>query len=269
MTEKRIVEHYAAQYSGFSTTLYTEIRREVFGTDYGQNGWQTADEQDRLLEWLEPGGSTRLLDVACGSGGPAIRIAGKTGCSITGVDINETAIREADIAAERAGVDRRAEFRIVDGSEDLPFEDSSFHFLTCIDAVNHLPDRRAVFADWHRVLKHGGKLAITDPIVISGPISDEEIRIRSSIGYFVFVPPGEDERLLADAGFRLESVEDVTGNMARIAEAWRKAREAREKELREAEGNDTYEGQQIFFETAARLAEERRLSRFLILAERL
>ncbi|HUF04026.1 MAG TPA: methyltransferase domain-containing protein [Aridibacter sp.] len=266
--KKKIVEHYDAQYSGFATELYSAIRQEVFGIDYGQNGWQTVDEQDRILDWLKLDGSCRLLDVACGSGGPAMRIAESTLCAVTGIDINEKAIREAVSASARKSLDDRAKFRLVDGSTKLPFEDSTFDALTCIDAVNHLPDRSAAFSEWHRVLGPGGRLAVTDPIVITGPVTDEEMRIRSSIGFFIFVPPNEDERLLVEAGFRIESVDDVTGNMASIADKWKKARAGRERQLREIEGNETFDGQQTFFEMAARLAAERRLSRLLILAER-
>ncbi|MCO6512377.1 MAG: methyltransferase domain-containing protein, partial [Aridibacter famidurans] len=252
----------------FSTELYESIRRDVFGTDYGQNGWQTANEQDIVIEWLRVGGTKGLLDVACGSGGPAIRIAELSNCPVTGIDINEKAISEANSAAASKGLEFRARFRIVDGSPILPFEDSSFAGLTCIDAINHLPDREAVFSEWSRVLCPGGRLAIADPIVITGPITDEELRIRSSIGFFVFIPPGVDEMLLEESGFRIESVTDVTENMALIADRWRKARAERESALREIEGPETFEGQQEFFETAATLAAERRLSRYLILAEK-
>lgn len=264
--EGKIVDHYNAHYSGFATELYAGIRREVFGTDFGQNGWQTADEQDSIIEWLQLDGSSGLLDVACGSGGPAMRIAEKSGCSVTGIDVNAKAISEARSGALRNGLDSRSDFRIVDGTPELPFENSSFEGVTCIDAVNHLPDRRSVFAEWHRVLTPGGRLAITDPIVITGPLTDEEMRIRSSIGFFVFVPPRLDEELLAEAGFVIESISDVTENMARIALRWMEARAERARDLLEVEGRETFEGQQQFFKTAAMIARERRLSRFLILA---
>jgi hypothetical protein len=56
--------------------------------------------------------------------------------------------------------------------------------------------------------------------------------------------------------------EDRTENMARLARNRQVAREARAEELRQIEGDETFAGQQRFFDVAARLAETRRLSRF-------
>lgn len=102
----------------------------------------------------------------------------------------------------------------------------------------------------------------------TSPVVPEEIAIRSSIGFFLFVPAGFDEAMLVNAGFRLREREDRTENMARMARQWREARQAREADLRRIEGNDTFDGQQRFFAVAARLAEDRRLSRIAFAAER-
>ncbi len=104
--------------------------------------------------------------------------------------------------------------------------------------------------------------------MVTGWLSDEEMRIRSSIGFFLFFPLGENERLLAAAGFEILAVEDRTENMASMAERWREARERHAAELRKIEGDEAFDGQQTFFETASRLAAERRLSRYLFLGQK-
>lgn len=256
------VDHYGAQYGHFATKLYADIRAAAFGEDIGQNGWLTADEQDLFLSWLTPTSDDRLLDVACGSGGPTLRIARLTGCTVHGVDIHEDAIEEARSRAAAEGLDERARFDRLDAARPLPFADDSFDAMICVDAVNHLPDRARVFEEWGRVLRSGGRLVFTDPIVVTGPLSSEEIAVRSSIGFILFVPVGVDERLLADAGFDVVEAVDRTENMARMAERWRACRERHAADLRRVEGAATFEGQQRFFEVATRLAAERRLSRF-------
>jgi 2-polyprenyl-3-methyl-5-hydroxy-6-metoxy-1,4-benzoquinol methylase len=262
------VRHYDANYGNFQTELYAEIRREAFGEDIGQSSWLTADEQDRFLRLLELSPGKRLLDVACGSGGPALRIATKTGCSLVGIDMHEDAVSTANSLAAQDGLSGRAEFRVANGAEPLPFADTFFDAITCIDAINHLPDRPRVLSDWARLLKPGGRLLFTDPITVTGPLTNDEIAIRGSIGFFLFVPLDYDRSVITQCGLRLLVCEDVTANMAEMAERRGAARAARSHLLREIEGAETYNGQQTFFAVAARIAKERRLSRFLYVAEK-
>jgi SAM-dependent methyltransferase len=262
------VDLYGASYRNFASALYADIRREAFGEDIGQTGWLSAKEQDLFIAWLGLSRAARLLDVACGSGGPTLRIAEKTGGPVFGLDLHAEGIASAKASARELGYDARAEFHQGDAAARLPFADGSFDAITCIDAINHLPDRGRVLEDWRRVLKPGGRLLFTDPIVLTGPVTNREIVLRASIGLFVFVPAGLDEAMLAQAGFEVERVEDRTPNMAENAAGWRDARSRRERDLRAIEGDEAFDGQQLFLETAATLAREKRLSRIAILARR-
>ena len=262
MSDEETVDHYDASYGNFASDLYETIRKEAFGEDIGQTGWLTADEQDDFISKLEIGSGNTLLDIACGSGGPTLRVASKTGSNVVGIDIHEKGIETAKAQAVNLGLSDKASFEVVDGGKSLRFDDASFTGLICVDAVNHLPDRNSVFSEWFRVLEPGGRLVFTDPITITGPLTNDEIRIRSSIGFFLFVPHGVDEKLLGNAGFEVVNVEDKTENMAFMARNWLNARNRYSNELIKVEGEDTFNGQQTFFEVAANIAEERRLSRF-------
>jgi SAM-dependent methyltransferase len=260
--------HYDANYGNFKTELYAQIRRDAFGDDIGQSSWLTADEQDKFLSWLNLSSGKSLLDIACGSGGPVLRIAERTGCSVVGVDVHEHAITTAKSFADQRNLSQRARFQVADATAPLPFADASFHAIVCIDAINHLPDRARVIADWARMLKPGGRLLFTDPITVTGPLTADEIAVRSSIGFFLFVPRGYDETVISNSGLHLLACEDVTANVADIAERRRAARASREAALREIEGDQTYEGQQEFFAIASRIARGGRLSRFAYVAEK-
>jgi 2-polyprenyl-3-methyl-5-hydroxy-6-metoxy-1,4-benzoquinol methylase len=259
---------YDANYGNFQTELYEQIRREAFGEDIGQNSWLTADEQDRFLSWLDLSPGKVLLDVACGAGGPALRIAANTGCSVVGIDVHEQAVSTACSLATQRGLSRRAEFRVVDAAQQLPFPEASFDAITCIDAINHLPNRSNVVAGWARLLKPGGLLLFTDPIIITGALTNAEIAVRSSAGLYLFVPPGYDDRIIAECGLYLLVSEDVTWNMAEVAVRRQAARASRSSAVREVEGDQTYETQQEFLAISARIAKEGRLSRFLYLAKK-
>jgi cyclopropane fatty-acyl-phospholipid synthase-like methyltransferase len=261
--------YYDTNYRNFGTELYSEIRREAFGEDIGQNSWLTADEQDKFLIWLDLSPGKVLLDVACGAGGPALRIAAKTGCSVVGIDVHEQAVSTACSLAIQRGLSRRAEFRVVDAAQQLPFSETSFDAITCIDAVNHFSDRPRVIAEWARLLNVGGRLLFTDPITLTGPLTNAEVAVRSSAGVYLFVPHGYDEGVIAQCGLQLLVCEDVTANMAKVAEARRAARASRTAALREVEGDQAYNGQQEFLAVAARVAREGRLSRFVYVSKKL
>src|SRR5262249_15062775 len=156
------------------------------------------------------GAGSRVLDVACGSGGIADRVAARTGASIVGVDLHAAAIAQARERPETVALGGRAEFHVADASGPLSFPDASFNAVMCIDAINHLRDRGAVLAEWRRLLGPAGCILFTDPVVVTGPLDGREIALRSSIGSFVFMPPGENERLIEAAGFRVVETRDQT-----------------------------------------------------------
>jgi 2-polyprenyl-3-methyl-5-hydroxy-6-metoxy-1,4-benzoquinol methylase len=263
-----LVGHYDANYGNFQTDLYAQVRREAFGEDIGQQSWLTSSEQDRFLGWLNLSSGKKLLDVGCGAGGPALRIAASTGCSVVGIDVHEQAIATANSLAAQRGLTSRAEFRVSDATGRLPLPDSCFDAITCIDAINHLPNRRGVIAEWSRLLKRNGRLLFTDPVIVTGPLTNAEIAIRSSIGFFLFVPPNYDESLIAACGLRLLVCEDLTANLAEVAQRRLAARASRSTALRATEGDQTYDGQQEFLAVASRIAREGRLSRFVFVAEK-
>lgn len=259
---------YDRHYGNLSDDAQAEVRRETYGEDLGQASWITAKEARRWFEMLELRAGRAALEVACGSGGVACAMARHTGAAGVGVDVNPHGIEAARERARRESVSTLVSFEVMDAAKRLPFPDASFDAVLCNDAINHLPDRPAVLRDWHRLLRPGGRLVFTDPIVVTGQLTGDEMRMRSSIGYFLFTPAGHNERLLEEAGFALLATEDETEAVATIAQRWRNARESRRERLVPTEGEDGFGGLQRFLGVAQLLASEHRLSRFMYLAER-
>jgi len=260
--------HYNLIYGDFRGELYAEIRREAFGEDIGQNSWHTADEQDRFLTWLDLSAGKNLLGVGRSVGKKALRIAAASGCAVAGVDVHEKAVETARAIAKDRGLESRAEFQAADANLGLPFADAGFDAITCIDAINHFPDRPTMLAEWARLLKPGGRALFTDPIIVTGPLSNSEIAVRTSAGFYLVVPRGYDELVIAESGLQLLLAQDVTANMAQVAEGRHRARAARAEALREIEGDQPFETEQEFLSVTARLAREVRLSRFVFVAQR-
>src|SRR5512132_1276351 len=205
MTER--VDLYGA-YADFGHRVLAAIRGDTFGDDIGQNSWTSTDEYERFIAWLEIAPGHHVLEVASGSGGPALHLVGRTGCRLTGMDRDAGAVTTATRLVSGLGASDRLRFLAADANAGLPFAAGTFDALLCVDAVNHLPDRAGVLGEWRRVLRPGGRAVFTDPVVVTGPVTNEELAIRSSIGRFLFVPPGVNERLIAEAGLRLVHQED-------------------------------------------------------------
>jgi cyclopropane fatty-acyl-phospholipid synthase-like methyltransferase len=258
---------YDRTYEHSSDELYAAIRAEAFGDEIGQFSWLTADEYRQFFEWLDLDATSHVLEVASGSGGPALFMASETGCRVTGLDIHEAGVTAATALARERGLDERAHFVCSDARDPLPFDDGSFDALTCIDSFNHVYEREQVLLEWHRVLRPRARMLFTDPITLTGMIRREEMIVRSgSMGEFVFTAPGLVPRLVEAAGFVDVRVEDVTDNMADVAARWHATRAIHADELDRIEGADRNASFQHFLEVVDTLARERRLSRFAYLA---
>lgn len=262
------VDYYDTTYGSFAAKVQEQVRLEAYGEDIGQNSWLTADEWRDFLGWLEVAPTSSILEVASGSGGPALFLARTLGARVVGIDVNEQGIATANEMARAQHLDLLARFQLVDASEGLPFGTNVFDSVICIDSVNHLRDRRLVLREWYRVLKPGGRILYTDSVVVTGPLSNEEIAARSSVGYFLFVPPGENERLIVEAGFLVLRHEDVTLSTAKVSRGRYDARARHHDELIRIEGRETFDRTQRFLSVAHTLASERRLSRMVYLAEK-
>ena len=261
------VDLYNSTYGNFQERVLAEIRRETYGEDIGQNSWITTEEYDTFYSWLNLAAGDHLLEIASGSGGPALYLAKKFRCRITGIDINEEGIKTASQAARDANVSN-AKFQFADVNQRLPFDDETFEAVMCVDSMNHFRDRLRYLKEWRRVLRPGKRALFTDPVVITGPVSNEELAARSNIGFFLFVPLEVTTSLIKEAGFQLIRCEDVTGNIELTSKRWHASRQKHRDDLIELEGEERFEGLQKFFSTVHKLTSERRLSRFVFVAEK-
>ena len=166
---------YRNTYSQFNEHVLEIIRKETFGVDIGQNSWLTVDEYDRFLPWLRLTPECHLLEVATGSGGPALYLAKTIGCRVTGVDANKEGVTTASQMANSSNQTSRVCFTVADANVHLPFEDNSFDAVLCMDAMNHLPDRLAVLREWQRILRPWHRALFTDPVVITGAVTNDEL----------------------------------------------------------------------------------------------
>jgi SAM-dependent methyltransferase len=257
---------YNNAYGNYESPAYREVRIETYGEDFGQTSWVTTEESAEIPQLLGLSRDSYVLEIGCGSGRYALHLAEKIGCRIVGLDINESGIQNANQLAQAAGLASLASFQQVDASKNLSFDEETFDAVFSNDVMCHLPGRLGVFAEIFRVLKPNGRFLFTDALVIAGMISSEEITTRSSIGFYEYSPPGENERLMDQAGFSGIRAIDTTENAAGISQRRHVAREKHKSALVAAEGSANFDGIQRFLSYVHNLTSERRLLRYLYFA---
>lgn len=261
----RSSDPYDKHYASLRESLQDKIRREAFEDYFGQFSGVSTANFDRFFRWLDLTRNSFVLDVACGSGAPALRLARSVECTVVGIDRNARAIADATELAREQGLSERVRFERHDANQPLPFPESTFDAALCIDALAHLSDHRRIFAAWARVLKGGGRLLFTTS-VMTGPLSNVEIAVRTRDGYFLLHPPGSHERLLEEAGFELLRREDISADQAEIARRFCVALTTHADAIRAAEGDAVFEEEYRFRAVIEQVARERRLSHIVFLS---
>jgi SAM-dependent methyltransferase len=258
---------YESFYRDFDSPLMRQIRREAYGEDIGQHSWVDADELRGDIQRLVLSPSSRFLDLGCGPCGPLTFMLSAVGCRGTGVELSPSALQVGRASAASLGIDALLSIREADLNESLPFDPHSFDAAMSLDVVLHLRDRSKLFHEVAKLLPPGGRFLFTDAGVLTGSISNEEVRKRSVHGHTQFVAPGWNEALLEPAGLRLIETEDRTMSVLKNASGRLAAMKAHRAELEQLSGASAFETQQLYLETVVELSRRRAVSRVMYLAE--
>jgi ubiquinone/menaquinone biosynthesis C-methylase UbiE len=129
--------------------------------------WQE-DHQEANLRDIRPVlglrvEGTRLLDLGAGMGGLSVALLreyGEKGLKVQATDYNPAYAQIARLRAQRYNLDLPI---TVAAGEKLPYADSQFRIMLCMDVLEHVQDVEAVLSEIHRVLKPGGVVLTTVP----------------------------------------------------------------------------------------------------------
>lgn len=176
---------------------------------------------ERLGELLGLGRGKRVLDVAAGKGASAVFLAKRFGCEVVGVDYSARNVAEAARAAKEAGEAELVRFRQGD-AERLPFDDGEFDAVVCECAYCTFPDKAAAAREFHRVLRPGGSVGLSD-LTRCGELGPELRTLLAWVACLGDARPVEEYALfLRDAGFaeiEIEPHEEALGQMVQDVRA--------------------------------------------------
>jgi SAM-dependent methyltransferase len=183
----------------------------------------TAPVNDWLCESILLAPGKRALDIACGTGHPALSAARRVrpGGSVVGIDIAPEMVEAATELAAAEGLDN-TEFRVMN-AENLDFPDASFDAVTSRWGIMFPDDVAKTVREVFRVLRPGGRVSFAfwddqdknprqgflETVIRKALAEPPRPRGAGGVAY-KFADPQPLVDLLTDAGFRIGALETVT-----------------------------------------------------------
>jgi demethylmenaquinone methyltransferase/2-methoxy-6-polyprenyl-1,4-benzoquinol methylase len=132
---------------------------------FGQNRrWRR-----EMVRHIDPPAGGLVLDVATGTAGVALSIAGSTAADVVGIDLTPAMLRRGNDRIDAGGT--RGRIRLVVGrGEQLPFPDATFDALTFTYLLRYVADPAATLRELARVVKPGGRIASLEFAVPGNPL---------------------------------------------------------------------------------------------------
>jgi ubiquinone/menaquinone biosynthesis C-methylase UbiE len=150
--EEEIRRRVRADWDG-SAAHWAQRQRQV--------GESASPVTDELIARARIKPAHRVLDLACGVGGPTFRIAERVGPegSVLGLDFSEKMIDGARDVCRQYGV-TNVEFRLIPNETELGVEAESFDVVTCRFGLMFMPDPVRCLRALRKVLRPGGRAAV-------------------------------------------------------------------------------------------------------------
>jgi cyclopropane fatty-acyl-phospholipid synthase-like methyltransferase len=192
---------------------------DSFHLGYFPNGDETLDEAlhahtDLVARLAHVNRAETVLDVGCGLAAPALRIARRHGCRVTGVNISREQVRQGnDLIAEHELSDhvsiQRGDARALD------FPDESFDAIVCLEAAGDIcvtgPDKRRLVGELFRLLRPGGRVGFSDLALRPGVSAADDRELRAVLYHSAAELVTDWPAIFEQEGFEVAEFADIIG----------------------------------------------------------
>ena len=168
-----------------------------------------------------------VLDVGCGTGGPACDLARAYACEVVGISTSEIGIEHARKRSAGARLSERVTFRLGDGM-DNGFGDDRFDCVWVMESSHLMHDKKKLLAESARVLKPGGRFVLCDVMLTRQvPFADVIARradfslLDQTFGKARMEQLHTYSALAEDAGLVVDQARDLTSETLPTLPAWR------------------------------------------------
>ena len=144
---------------------------EIVERDHEIQNPTSRDKIVRLAQYLRLTSGSRVVDVACGKGGPATILASICGCRILGIEVRPAFADEARARVAAQGLDALVEIRTADARE-VPLEPEAWDAALCLGASfvwGTIAEAAAVLA---AAVRPGGSVAVGEPFWREWPLPE-------------------------------------------------------------------------------------------------
>jgi ubiquinone/menaquinone biosynthesis C-methylase UbiE len=136
----------------------SDFAKLLLGDSFHPGGLKLTERLGTLLQLTA---TSRVLDVASGTGASALFLARRFGCEVIGIDLSRQNVLRATQAAAIQGLSELVQFQHSD-AEQVGFPDGSFDAVICECAFCTFPDKAAAAREIERVLRSGGRIGLSD-----------------------------------------------------------------------------------------------------------
>jgi len=178
----QVVEELYDKTQKWYTLFYSD--RNSLALHYGFWDENTRTKREALLNQyremaalLEPGAGDVILDAGCGVGGASIWLAQETEAEFVGITLSSVQVNQAKKYAAARGVAKKATFH-AKNYFDTGFADASFDKAFAIESFCYsYPEPERFFSEMHRILKPGGRVAVSDAFLLRELKAEEEFQL--------------------------------------------------------------------------------------------